>query len=69
MIHLNRSTQFNLPSIFIPQQQLGAPLYHLFVFQTVTFQTVVLVAAAVHCVLSGRTTRKNNIVMFSQHEY
>jgi hypothetical protein len=38
-------------------------------FQPLTLQTLVLVAAAIHCVLSEYTTGKKATVMFSQDEY
>jgi hypothetical protein len=38
-------------------------------FQPLTPQTLVLVAAAIHCALSEYTTGKKATVMFSQDEY
>jgi len=54
---------------FFTANSLGRQPTTLQFFQTLTPQTLALVAAAIHCALSGYATGKKVTVMFSQDEY
>jgi hypothetical protein len=60
---------FRYHQFLFTANSLGRQLTTSQFFQPLTPQTLVLVAAAIHCVLSEYATGKKVTVMFSQDEY